>query len=263
VNSPFFLWGPGAWLRGVVSPLTQHAIPFGQGLVSLTTSLRLGGGAMDAYNYAAAFLYLAVLVIYLLRFRTLARACFLLPVAVLFVSGRSLSGYWVTPIAVIAVGALTSDERLIARAGQLTVSGRRRLPGWTRQAPFVGLLLPPVICLGVALATPQPLTLRFLSAYHPRGMDQVEEVRVLVHNRIAQSLEPHFAINVTGHAVVWRTVRGPRVLAPSQTAVYRLVAPSEFMPPHVGIPSVDIPFVLEAFTPSPRTISSTGQIRVR
>jgi hypothetical protein len=257
VNAPFFVWGPVAWLHGVLAPLTQHAIPFGQGLVSLTTSLRLGGGTMDAYDYAAGFLYLALLIIYLFRFRTLARACFLLPVVALFVPDRSLSGYWLTPIAVIVVSVLTADERLIARAAQLRLPARWPVPGWARQAPVAALFLPAVICLGVALAAPQPLTLRILSALHRRHMGKVQEVWVLAHNRSDQALEPHFAVNVIGHTVLWRTTDGPAVLGPSRSAVYRLVAPSGF-----ATPVINSPFVLEAFTPSPQTISSTGQIRV-
>jgi hypothetical protein len=40
----------------VTAPISQHALPYGQGLVGLTTVLRLGGGAVDAYTYTAGAL---------------------------------------------------------------------------------------------------------------------------------------------------------------------------------------------------------------
>ena len=258
INAPFFIWGPVFWLRGVAAPLVQHAIPFGQGSVTLTLFLRMGGGAVDFYDYAAACLYLAVLVVYLVRFRTLARACFLLPLAALFFSGRSLAGYWMSPVAVIAVGALTSQERQIALAAQLAAAARRGVPRMVGRAMMPALFLPAVVCLAVALASPQPLTMRVLIARNPGGVGSVSELLVSVHNRSDGSLRPHFAVNITGHAVLWRIARGPSVLGPRRSGVYRLIAPNA-----LGSPPLGAPFVLQAFTSSPRTISSTGQIRPR
>jgi hypothetical protein len=256
VNAPFFLWGPVFWLRGIAAPLVQHAIPFGQGIVTLTLFLRIGGGAVDAYDYAAVCLYVALLIIYMVRFRTLARACFLLPLAALFLSGRSLAGYWMSPIAVIAVGALTSEERPIAQAAQLAAPARWALSRSARWAAGVALFVPAVVCLAVALATPQPLTMRILAARSTGRGGSVWELQALVRNRLDQPVRPKFAVNITGHAVVWKITHGPAVLAPSRGAAYWLVAPNA-----LGSPPNGAPFVLEAFTDSPRTISSTGQVR--
>jgi uncharacterized membrane protein len=94
INLPFIAWGPAAWFSGVLAPLSQHALPYGQGLVGLSVYLRVGGGAIDAYSYAAALLYLALLAWFIMDFGRLARCCFVLPSVALFVSGRSLSVYW-------------------------------------------------------------------------------------------------------------------------------------------------------------------------
>ena len=256
INAPFFVWDPGAWLSGVAAPLTQHAIPYGQGLVGLTLFLRLGGGALHAYDYAAALLYVALMVLYLVRFRTLARACFLLPLAALFISGRSLSEYWMAPIAVIALSALTGDDRAIARAAQLTVR-RLRSPS-ARQAALAGLFLPAAVFLGIALTTPQPLSMRVLSARSSGALDSVRELRLFVRNTSDQALRPHFATNVTGQAIVWDIVNGPAVLRPGAAATYRLVAPDAS-----SMPANGSTFVVEAITASPRTISSSDPFAKR
>jgi uncharacterized membrane protein len=251
INAPFFLWGPSAWLHGVAAPVTQHAIPYGQGLVGLTLFLRLGGGAMDGYNYAAALLFAGLLVLYAARFRTLGRACFVLPLLALFVSGRSLAEYWLTTIAVLSVGIVTAEEHEI-RAVKPRFAWATARPVLRRFAP-VGLFAPAAACLAFALATPQPLAMRILSAHSNRTLYSVQTIRVLVRNRSGQPLRPHFATNVSGQAVLWNATGGPAVLAANAAAVYRLAAPdTSSMPPN------GTKFVVEAVTASPRTISSTS-----
>jgi len=60
-----------------------------------------------------------------------------------------------------------------------------------------------------------------------------------------------------GHAVLWKITLGPAVVAPGQSATYQLVASKP-----LGSPPNGAPFVLEAYTNTPETISSTGQVRV-
>jgi hypothetical protein len=252
VNAPFVIWNPGAWLHGVAAPLTQHAIPYGQGLVGLTLFLRLGGGAMDAYNYAAALLYVGLLVLYATRFRTLGRACFVLPLLALFVSGRSLAEYWMTTIAVMAVAVLSARESEIRAASPLRLwpGGSSRAGRWASAALFV----PAAVCLAVALGTPQPLDMHIVRARSNSALRSVQDVQIWVHNRTDGPLEPHFATNVSGQAVLWPTRSGPPVLAAHASAVYRLSAPDpSSMPPN------GTKFMVEAVTGSPRTISSTAQ----
>jgi hypothetical protein len=44
VNLPFVVQDPGAWWRGMLEPLTQHAVPFGQGLVGFASFYSGGAG---------------------------------------------------------------------------------------------------------------------------------------------------------------------------------------------------------------------------
>ena len=251
VNLPFIVWGPAAWIQGVAAPVTQHAIPYGQGLVGLTLFLRLGGGALNAYNYAAAALYGALLAVYALHFRKLGRAAFVLPMFALFVSGRSLAEYWMTMIAVLAIGSLTANDADI-RAALPLISIRLRSPR-VRRAATAALFVPAILCLVVALGTPAPLSMRVLSAHSSPRYRSVAEIRLLVKNRSAQPLRPHFATNVTGQAIFWRIQSGPVLLGAHRAAIYRLVAPDLR-----SMPINRTEFVVEAYTASPRTVSSTS-----
>jgi hypothetical protein len=250
LNAPFILWNPGAWLDGVAAPLTQHAIPYGQGLIGLTLFLRLGGGMLDAYNYAAALLYIALLLLYASRFRTLGRACFVFPLLALFVSGRSLAEYWMTTIAVIAVGVLSAEESDIRAASPLRL--------WPGSSPTVrrwatgALFIPAAAALALAVATPQPLDLHIVRARSNPTLRAVQEIQVWAHNSTNGALEPHFATNMSGQAVLWETRSGPRVLPAHASAIYRLTAPDASSMPGNGTK-----FTVEAVTGSPRTISST------
>jgi uncharacterized membrane protein len=250
VNLPFIIWGPMAWVQGVAAPVTQHAIPYGQGLVGLTLFLRIGGGALDAYNYAAAALYGALLVLYVAYFRKLGRTAFVLPLFALFVSGRSLAEYWMTMIAVLAIGSLTADDDAIRGARPL-VSVRPVSPR-VRRAATCALFLPALLCLAVALGTPAPLSMRILSAHSDPRLRSVVELRLLVENRSARPLRPHYATNVSGQAIFWNIRTGPAVLAAHRAAIYVLAAPHPW-----ETPINRTQFVVEAYTASPRTISST------
>jgi uncharacterized membrane protein len=253
VNLPFLLWDPGAWLSGVLAPLTQHAIPYGQGIVGLTLFMRIGGGALEALTYAAGCVYVALLVLYAVHFRRLARACFVLPTVALFLSPRSLSGYWMMLIAVILVSVVTSDDAALRGAWQLGQGARR---SWLRRPPRIAvaaLFAPAVACLAVAFGTPQPLSMTVLSARSDTTFERVKEITVAVGNRTDGALRPHFATNAAGQATAfWAITSGPPVLAPHASASYRITAPDlEAMQPN------GTSFLVVAVSDTPRTISST------
>ncbi|HUA10662.1 MAG TPA: hypothetical protein VMA83_01490 [Solirubrobacteraceae bacterium] len=250
LNLPFILWNPGAWLAGVASPLTQHAIPYGQGLIDLTLFAHVGGGAIASYTYAAAAFYVALLALYVLRFRLLGRACFVLPLLPFFFSSRSLAEYFMTGAAVVAVSVATDEPAAVRGASELS-------RGWSarrRNAIAAACLLLPFAFTANALATPQPLTLKIEEASTTGELQTVWRLRVLVHNRSDEALVPHFATNEVGQATTfWNVLSGPARLAPHATATYSLAAPN------VGSMSyITSPFLLQAFTATPQTVSSSA-----
>ena len=260
LNVPFILWGPGAWLDGVLAPVSQHALPYGQGLVGLTAFLRVGGGAISAYTYAAGCVYLALLALYALDFDRLARCCFVFPSLALFVGARSLWTYWAALVSVIVISIATDEptaEAERARAASREVSPRGRVLARWRSHPtaLAALFIPGLAWLVVALATPAPLSLSIVSTHENRVDFAVDALRVSVHNGSNRALTPHFSINSKyGQASpFWVRRAGPVVLAAGATATYDLAAPDIGAMPQNGAR-----FLLQAVTGTPLSISSSA-----
>ncbi len=250
VNAPFMVWGFGAWFSGVASPLTQHAIPLGEGLVFLTLFLHIGGGSLARLNDAAAALYAGLLIIYGVRFRTLGRGCFVLAIIPFFISSRSLAEYFMMMVAVIVVSIATVDADRIATAHEIGLSwrpARRWLAVTASVLPAGGFLLG-------ALTAQQPLTLNIVELLTNGQLQSVWRIRVVVHNRSGSTLSPHFSTNSLGYAsAFWNAIKGPARLAPGATATYTLASPN------LGSMSgLNSPFVLAAVTGSPQTVSDSS-----
>jgi uncharacterized membrane protein len=243
VNLPFILWNPRAWLQGIVLPITQHAIPYGQGLVDLSIYFHIGGGRVDLYTDASLLLMGGLWVLYIGYYRYLRYATFLLPPLFLFFASRSLAGYFTVLILAGVMGAFTLKEY---RGAQIKV------PRWLTPVVF----LPAVGLLLVALGTPAPLNVRIASFRTNGQLGAVQQLRVVVRNNSNQALGPHFATNSSGQMTTfWNIAGGPTTLGPHQAAVYTLIAPNlDSMPP------VATAFQVQIVTPSPATISSSNII---
>ncbi len=247
VNLPFIVSRPNSWMSSVISPLTQHAIPYGQGLISAALFVHVGGGDLRLFSYGAGLLFLGLLTLYTLYFRRLGRACFVLSVVPLFVSTRSLAEYFMTLIAVWIVSLQTTHD------ADFELVPRIRWPSRAaRRASYIAPLLPAVVLLGLALTATPPLSVRITGVRTTGQLQSVWEIQVEVHNDSSEALHPHFATNVVGQASsFWNQTTGPALLAPHMTAHYSLVAPN------VGsMPGITTPFLLEAMTHRPDTIST-------
>ena len=255
INAPFIVWDPGAWLGGVAAPLTQHAIPYGQGLIGLTLFLRLGGGSLDAFNDAGMAIYFALLVLYAARARRLGAAWMILPTAAFFVSGRSLGGYWMVLGIPMLVSVATTDPRPLRAAAQLSLRAGRRLSAAALTLCFV----PAALCLTLALTVRSPLEMHVVSAASDPTVDAVSQVRVVVRNRSGRPITPHFSLDSAGQAMGFlRIAAGPRSLSPGTSALYTLTAGD------AGAMSPDgTPFVVQAVSAAPRAISSSPSFSPR
>jgi len=258
VNGPFIIWHPKAWLDGVLTPLTQHAIPYGQGLVDLTVFFHFGGGNLAAYNYASFAICGALIVVYLLYFPSLWRATFVLPSLILFFPTRSLAEYFMTLIAVWTISFVSAgngprftaaDDPAVHLHRRSTTARRRWMAGLG-----VGAFSPAAVCLVIAVVTPAPLFLQIRSIVTNGQLQSVWQMAVQATNRSRDTLTPHFAANYVGQMTsFWHVTAGPVRLRPGQTASYTLVAPN------LGsMPGITEPFVLQAVTAAPDTISSTA-----
>jgi uncharacterized membrane protein len=247
LNAPFLIWNSGAWFSGVLAPIRQHAVPYGQGLVDLSVFFRLGGGNIGAYTIAAAFLLIAALAAQSRFFPALGRAALVTPGLILFFPARSLAAYFMTLLPIWIVSLVTCRNSNFAFA-RLKRSGARRL----LSAVAAAALVASATFLGVAAASPAPLVLRVESVQTNGQLQGVWQIHVSVRNRSSRAMTPHFATNSFGQVTTfWHVIRGPRTLEPSSTAEYVLDAPN------LGsMPGITTPFLLQAVTDNPATISS-------
>ena len=127
-NLPYLIDSPGAWLHGILTPLMAHAVPAGQGLVSLSLSLMVGGGSLLAYNVAAVVVLGALIACYVVTYPALKPAAFLLPSIALFFAARSFGSYLVMliPAALAAAATTPAFAALAALAGVEVGRGLRR-----------------------------------------------------------------------------------------------------------------------------------------
>ena len=266
INGPFMFWSPTAWLAGVGTPLFQHAIPYGQGLIDATVFFHLGGGNLAYYTYASVAIFAALLVVFVAYFRRMWLAAFILPSAALFFPTRSLAEYFMTLISVWVVSLVSpgSGPSPEAEVGRRRLVGPESGPnspqsfsGQHVRRPSARLLalaafLPGLAFLVLALSAAPPLVLTIRSVETNGQLQKIWQMQVEVTNRSRTALAPHFATNFIGQMTSFWNANGPKTLQPGQSATYRLVAPN------IGsMPGITQPLILQVVTAGPESISST------
>ena len=241
-NLPYLLNAPRAWLSGIITPVTAQTVPAGQGLISLSLSLPVGGGSLRDYSYAALVVFLALIACYLATYPVLKPAAFLLPSIVLFFATRSFGSYLVMLIpAAVAAAATTQRPRLAASW---------RHWKWVMSGAAASCALAVI----AALTSPSPLSMSILSARTTGQLATVDQLTVSVTNRSDRSVRPSFTIQESATMTAfWRRVHGPPVLGAHQEAAYTIQAPSYF-----AMPSITNGFQVLAFSHEPPTVSRTG-----
>lgn len=247
VNGPFIVWNFGSWIHGILTPVLQHAIPYGQGIIDLPLFWGFGGGNLKLYTYAALVLYVGLLWIFYRNARALATVASLLPIIPFFLPTRSLAEYYMTPITLWIVGAITvrpssannaigSSEHLNA----LSVKKRDLLA----ILPSIGLLL-------FALTSASPIKIHVTRVATDGQLERVWQVHITAQNTSRKTLKPSFEMNYIGQASpFWHIVKGPSRLKPGVIANYTLVAPDTG-----SMPGITTPFLVQAVTNSPETVS--------
>jgi hypothetical protein len=240
-NLPYLAGAPGAWLRGVLTPLTAHTVQAGRGLVGISLLLT-GGGSLVAYDVAAVVILAGILACYVTNYPALKRAAFLLPSIALFVASRSFGSYLVMLIpAAITAAATTSRVRAAAPS---------RYWRW----PALAAAMAGLAAVGVAVASPSPLTMSIKSVHTTGQLAAAEQITVTVTNNTGGSVRPAFTIE-DGMSVTafWQREQGPAVLGPHQQASYTIAAPGYF-----AMPAIQDGFQVLAFAGSPASVSRTA-----
>jgi uncharacterized membrane protein len=244
-SAPFIAMSPKAWLTGVLEPLLQHAVPHGQGIITLSYYVTGGSGALDWYGRASIVLFVTLLALYALHFRKLGRAAVVLPWLLFWASTRSQDGYWVLTMPLWVAGLVATSREDFAGAYEI------KLPSWTRSRPaMVGLFVPALACIGIAAVTPQPLTMQVVDAAPARSAP-VTSMSVQVTNRSGKAVDPHFAVT-TGVDITefWKVTTGPASIPAGGSATYTLTPREKWKMPATG------PVILRAVSDGPQTLSS-------
>jgi len=240
-NAPYAVEAPGAWLRGILTPITAHTVPAGQGLIGLSLSLMVGGGSLRAYNVAAIVVFAALLACFATTYPALKATAFLLPSIALFFADRSFGSYLMMLIpATLAAAATTSRP-----------SGVRPLRCWRWVA--TGGACAAGIAVAVAVTASSPLSMSVESVHTTGQLATVEQVTLSVSNNTGGSVRPAFTVaDGTTMTTFWQRESGPAVLGPHQQAKYTIVAPSYF-----AMPSIQNGFQVLAFASDPASVSRT------
>jgi uncharacterized membrane protein len=241
-NLPYLLNSPRGWLSGILTPITAQTVPAGQGLVSLSLSLPVGGGSLQDYSSAAAVVFVALFACYLATYPVLKPAAFLLPSIVLFFATRSFGSYLVMLIPAAVAAAATTQRP------QLSVSWRH----W--KWVVSGAAASCALAVLAALTTPSPLVMSIRSVRTTGQLATVDQLTVAVTNNSDRRVQPSFTIeDGLSMTAFWRRVHGPPALGPHQEARYTLQAPSYF-----AMPSIATGFQVLAFSDEPPAVSRTG-----
>jgi uncharacterized membrane protein len=241
-NLPYLLASPGAWLGGVLAPVLSHSVPAGQGLISLSLSLTIGGGSLFAYNVAAVVVFAAIFALYVASYPALKAPAFLLPSVALYFADRSFGSYLVMLIPAAIVAAATTRRPM----------GLRPWRNWKLVAAAGAFASSATVA--AALTAGSPLTMSIESVHTTGQLATVEQVTLAVANNTGHSVQPAFTIQEgTELTYFWQRIKGPVVLGPHQRATYTIMAPNYF-----AMPSIANGFQVLAFLDNPASVSRTS-----
>ena len=242
-NLPYLVQDPAAWLRGILTPLSAAVVPAGQGLISISLSLAVGGGSLRDYTIAAVVVLAAAMVCYVVTYPLLKPAAFIIPSLILFFATRSFGSYLVMLIPAAVAAAATV----------------RRAPGPDRcwrhwKWAVAGSGAACAAAITAALTAASPMTMSIESVRTTGQLATVEQLGLSVTNNTARRLRPTFTIeDGISTTAFWRRVAGPPALAPHQRARYIIQAPSYF-----AMPSISSGFQVLGFSQDPAAVSRTS-----
>jgi uncharacterized membrane protein len=251
-NLPFVIWGPRAWADGVFLPFTKPLVADGQGLVTLATHGLTGGVVLPLLSVAGALAYVALLAAFVVWYPAMKVVwLFVLPV-VLFVPGRSFSGYLIDffPAALVAAWSVAG----VPRAARVDAgpTARRCAAGLAVSAPALASV---AVC--VLAFTSAPLDLSVVAVRTSQATLRLDAVTVTVHNLTGHRVTPHFlvAIDSTHPSGFWvpASPRGQLVLGAGATGTVTL-RPNVF----TWSPAHGAHWLVEAYTTSPDALSTSA-----
>lgn len=257
-NLPFIIWGPRAWVDGVLLPFTKPLVADGQGLVTLSIHGLTGGVVLPLLSLAGALAYVALVAAFVVWYPAMKVVWLLVLPVVLLVPARSFSSYLIdlfpaALVAVVSVSRIDDADGITTVARLDTGSMTRR---WAvRTAVGAPLLASAVVC---ALAfTSAPLDVYVDGVRTSQATLRLDAVTVTVHNSSGQSVTPLFmvALDSSHPSGFWTPAhrKSPLELRPGQTATVTLVPPEFTWSPAHGDH-----WLVEAYTTPPDALSTSA-----
>lgn len=217
VNGPFILWSPGAWLTGVLDPLSANMVQLSQGL----SSLNMAGLTVIPKGLFLLFQGLMLIVsmtFYAVTFPRFRQAMWFFPMVVLWVGFRALSSYWYflsMPFAFAILCDLATSEVLAPRS-ERTLAARLLLPAGVVSAIFIA---GSVLFFRGEAAVLQIQTTAPIEVSGDRGM----RAYVQVTNPTSSPIEPQFSVQSwSGQPLIWQIEAGPARLEAGTSASYTI-----------------------------------------
>lgn len=243
LDLPFAVMGPLRWLGDVLTPLTAPTVPGGQGIVGLTMLAHLGG-QLKWYSLAGALALLLTWSAWLGWYSTLKRALVVLVPMVFFLPTRSFGSYLVEMLPLVVLAATTVSGAPVTGLRPLRWAAVPLAAG-AAGAVALGALVPP------------PLSLRVEAMTSTGQLQSIDRLRLLVRNRTSAPLSPRYTIMASGQqSSFWRVARGDSRIPAHSSAVVNLEAPDA-----QSMPSLQGAFIVDAFTSSPATLSTTTNVQ--
>jgi hypothetical protein len=262
-NLPYFVASPHAWTRGVLTPLVHSLVPTGQGTISLSLFLHMGGGSLTAFTLATVLMFALTLVAFAGTYPRLRSGFWLLPALAFFFASRSNVNYFAAliPAGYIAATSISPAPlgRGAYRIGAVGSAAGRALGRWFLSPPWAAataVLAAAFLAAAVySLSAPAPLGIRLTALQTAGRSARVQRLTVRVSNRSGGALKPVFDVQRSGtNASFWSIAAGPRRLASGQAADYTLLAPNAD-----SEPSLHGTFTVIGLVASPRSFSVSDE----
>ncbi len=245
VNLPFFIWDPGAWLRGSLEPSYATFNYMTQGF-GMLTQYELAPFPRLFYSVAQVSSLLIMLIVYWFYYEKVGQFFWIFPGIFFWLYYRGLSNYWMywlPPMLMAFVRGLPQSappygsaytaggrwlDRLIALippaisrlAGRL--NAQRRLP-----VVLITLIIGANVALaGVYLRSDPAVELDYKLPLNVMYGGFVNSVQVSVTNHSDDVLTPRFAVQPDAalQALPWLIQSGPEQLAPGESGDYVITA---------------------------------------
>ena len=244
-NLPFDLETPIAWFKGITTPFFGGNVPAGEGLISLTLFLHLGGGSLFAFTFLGGLTLVVMMGLLLFGYSRLKSWLFLMPCIPLAFTSRSFASYLV----MLVLPAFVAQHNAIPTALVCLKRRGKALYAVAGSVVLIGLV-------GIyALTRSSPLSVTVSSIHTTGQLASVDTVQLAVRNQSLRTVQPKFTADEGGSLTsFWQVLSGPKQLKPLQSASYTVVAPNYY-----AMPSLVGGFQMVAFTSAGGvTISHSG-----